>query len=333
MKETMIGIIGGSGYIGSALTEDLSRRFKVRVLDKSPYPREIKAKRVEHQFCDIRRYKEVRQGLADVNVVIHTAVVQIPLINEQKKLGYEVNALGTQNVCKVVSEAPSIKGMILTGTWHVFGEKKLEGTIDEEFGFRPDKVEERAYLYALSKIAQEIIVRFYDKMSSKIYGIIRLGTVLGEGMPKKTAANIFISEGLKGESITPYKHTMHRPMLYVDIKDVCRAFEAYTERILNGKIKKSKNDTSNVVNLCWPHPITIIELACIVREAIIELTRGRLRPKVEVIDKKLPILHTSGDAEKVRIDMSKLEKLLDIRELENPAESIRTIIRARIQET
>ena len=99
---------------------------------------------------------------------------------------------------------------------------------------------------------------------------------------------------------------------------------------LNGKIKKSKNDTSNVVNLCWPHPITIIELACIVREAIIELTRGRLRPKVEVIDKKLPILHTSGDAEKVRIDMSKLEKLLGPEQLKNPRESIISIVRERV---
>jgi len=149
MKEPKIGILGGSGYIGSTLTEYLSKKFKVKVLDKSPYPREIKDKSVEYQFCDIRRFKEVRQGLADVNVVIHTAIVQIPLINEQKKLGYEVNVLGTQNVCKVVSEDHSIKGMVLTGTWHVFGEKKLEGTIGEEFGFRPDKVEERAYLYAL----------------------------------------------------------------------------------------------------------------------------------------------------------------------------------------
>lgn len=70
--------------------------------------------------------------------------------------------------------------------------------IDEEFGFRPDQVETRARLYALSKMAQEAIVRLYDEMSEKIYGVIGMATVLGERMPEKTAANIFISQGIKG---------------------------------------------------------------------------------------------------------------------------------------
>lgn len=330
MKELRIGIVGGSGYIGSSLAEYLSKTYRVRILDKSPFPREIKAGSIEHQFCNILKRKEVKQGFRDVNVVIHAAIVQIPRINEQKKLGYEVNLLGTHNVCKAVNEIPSIKGMILTGTWHVFGEKRLEGTIDEAFGFRPDKVEDRAYLYALSKIAQEIIVRYYDKMSSKIYGSIRLGTVLGEGMPEKTAANIFITKGLKGEPITPYKHTMHRPMLYVDINDVCRAFEAYIKGILSGEVEKGKDSISNIVNLCWPSPITIIELANIVREAIMELTKGKVRPKIEVTDKKLPLLHTSGDAKKVQVDIARLERFLGIKELKNPRESIRRIIRERL---
>lgn len=60
-------------------------------------------------------------------------------------------------------------------------------------------------------------------MSDKIYGIIRMGTVLGVGMPERPATNIFITRGLRGEPITPYKHSMYRPMLYVDIEDVCKA--------------------------------------------------------------------------------------------------------------
>ena len=67
----------------------------------------------------------------------------------------------------------------MCGTWHTIGERDLRGTVDEEFGFRPDKVEKRARLYALSKIAQESIVRYFDEMSEKVFGIIRLGTALG----------------------------------------------------------------------------------------------------------------------------------------------------------
>jgi nucleoside-diphosphate-sugar epimerase len=53
--------------------------------------------------------------------------------------------------------------LIVTGSWHTIGESELTGTINEEFGYRPDKVEERAKLYVLSKIAQETIVRFYKR--------------------------------------------------------------------------------------------------------------------------------------------------------------------------
>jgi UDP-glucose 4-epimerase len=149
-----------------------------------------------------------------------------------------VNVIGTQNVRRAVDENPQMKGVILASSWHTIGESGVEGVIDEEFGFRPDRVEDRARLYALSKIAQESIVRFYDEMSGKVFGIIRMGTVLGDGMPEKTAANIFIERALRGETITPYKHSMYRPMLYVDIEDVCLAYERFAIKILKGDVRR-----------------------------------------------------------------------------------------------
>jgi len=140
--------------------------------------------------------------------------------------------------------------MILASSWHTVGERELKGMINEEFGFRPDKVEDRARLYVLSKIAQESIVRSYDEVSDKIYGIIRMGTVLAEGMPEKTAANIFMERGLKGEAITPYRYSMHRLMLYVNIGDICQAFEIYAKKILSNEIVKSDNSLAHIVNVC-----------------------------------------------------------------------------------
>ena len=238
-----------------------------------------------------------------------------------------MNFLGIQNVCKAVDETPAIKGMIFSGTWHVFGERGLNGTIDETFGFRPDKVEERARLYALSKIAQEVTVRYFDEMSTKIYGLIRMATVLGEGMPEKTAANIFISKGLKGEPITPFKHSMHRPMLYVDINDICRAYDAYATKILNGEIRKEENSLAHVVNLCWPKPITIVELAYMVRDVITKLTVGKIKPRVEILDSGQPVLFEEADKEKLKVDISKVHRLLGIKRLKPPQESIEGITR------
>lgn len=332
MPEYKIGIIGGSGYIGSRIAYSLSKNYAVTVLDMKNPPADLKDK-VEYLHCSVLNYNEVESALHGVDLVIHTAIIQIPLITQEKRMGYEVNFLGTQNVCRIVDKTPSVKGAIFTGSWHVFGERGLNGVIDEEFGYRPDKVEERARLYALSKVGQEVVVRYYDEMSEKIFGVIRMATVLGEGMPEKTAAKIFISRGIKGEPLTPFKHSMYRPMLYVDINDVCKAFGIYAAKILNGEVSKEQNSLSHVVNLCWPDPMTIIELANTVKDAIVKLTRKRLDPKIEIIDEGQPILYDAADKEKLKADISKLERFLGITELTSPKASIERLVRSALLNT
>ena len=331
MVKHKIGIVGGSGFVGLALAEHLSKSFRVKIVDKN-LPESI-SENVEFETCDIRKYEEVERSLSDVNLVIHTAIVQIPLINEQKKLGYEVNILGTQNLCKAADENPSIKGLILTSSWHVFGESGLRGIITEEFGFRPDKVQDRARLYALCKVAQETIVRFYDELSKKIFGVVRMGTVLGDKMPEKTAANLFISKGLKGEAITPYKDSMHRPMLYVDISDVQKGFDSYVKKILNGEIGKVGNSIHHVVNLCWPEPVTILELAEMTKNLIIKWTYGKVKPKIQIVDTGRPSVFASEDKKLMRVDMSKARGFLGLENLVSPHESLEKVIKKRINQT
>jgi hypothetical protein len=65
----------------------------------------------DSKYCSLSESKRGR----------YTAIVQIPLINTQKLLGYSVNIVGTQNICKAVDKNPITKGLILTGTWHTIG--------------------------------------------------------------------------------------------------------------------------------------------------------------------------------------------------------------------
>lgn len=324
-----IAIVGGAGFIGSCLANYLKQHFQIRIIDLKPSLIPLSGN-TEYRHCDIRNIKELKENLDDVDLVIHTAIIQIPLINEQKRLSYEVNVLGTQNICKAVDENPNIKGMLLTGTWHTIGEKELRGLINEEFGFRPDKVEDRARLYTLSKMAQEATVRFYDEMSNKIYGIIRMGTVLGEGMPEKTAANIFIHQGLEGESITPYEHSMHRPMLYVDVSDICKGFGNYVNKILNNTIKKSENSLAHIVNIYYPKPTTILELAQNIRDSIVECTNGKVKPEIVIVDKGIPLWFTKEDKDRIKVNISKVKQFLGLDQLKSPRESIKELIRLRL---
>jgi|Deesub1362A_J573_1020465.scaffolds.fasta_scaffold00355_26 UDP-glucose 4-epimerase len=324
-----IAITGGSGYIGSCLAKNLSKVYNVRILDITGPPAPSN-NRIQFRRCDIRNLEQVKTEVRDVDLVIHTAIVQIPSINHARRLGYEVNVLGTNNVCSAVQESSKTQGLILAGSWHTIGERELEGTIDEEFGFRPDKVEERAKLYALSKIAQECIVRYYDEMSKKIFGVIRMGTVLGDGMPEKTAANIFIENALAGKPLTPFKHSMYRPMLYVDIDDVCIAYQKFVHKILSKEIENNTNSLEHVINVIYPIPITILELAKMVKDAVESYSGGRLKPSIQIVDQGIPTVSLPDDKYKIRANINKALKFLSLKRLKSPRESIQNIVKKRI---
>lgn len=329
MKET-IGITGGSGYIGSSLAKKITESFNIKLIDVRE-PKEKLQKNVCFQQCDVRNYEDVRKAIDAVDLVIHASIIQIPTINEQKKMAYEVNIIGTQNVCRAVEESKRTKGLILSGSWHTIGEKGLKGIINEEFGFRPDKVEDRARLYTLSKMAQEAIVRFYDEMTEKVFGIIRMGTVLGDGMPEKTAANIFIENGLSGKPLTPFKQSMYRPMLYVDIDDICKAYEKFGKKILENNAKQHGNSMQHIFNVYYDQAITIAELAEITKDAIIAQSKSKIRPPINIIDNGQPSTFHKEDKKMIKVDTTKALEFLEIKKLKSPKESIEDLIKSKIK--
>ena len=319
-----VAIVGGSGFIGSSLANHLSNSYEVGILDRCA-PRDFKGRFLA---CDIRDRKSLAENLHGFDLVINTAIIQIPEINVKKRLGYEVNVLGLQNLCEVVEASDSLRGLLHVGSWHVFGEREFSGIIDEEFGFRPDKVEERARVYALCKMAQEAIIRIVEANSNKYYGIIRVGTVLGEGMPKQTAANVFLENALHNQPLTPFKHTQYRPMLYVDIQDVCRAFGILSSKVLTDDFSKD-HIKELIINLMWPKPVTIIGLAGIVRKKVTQLTNGKIKPKIEVLDRNIKPLYSARDKDRCRADVSLARKFLNI-QLTRPEKTIERIIGSRL---
>ena len=320
----------GAGFIGSALAKYLGNYYDVTTFDVNPTPLLLKhVKNVEHRVCDIRYYKEIKDKIGKPKVVVHTAIIQIPAINEIKDYAYEVNVLGTHNICKVIKETNEVLGLILCGSWHVFGEREYKTTVDVSFGYRPDKVEERARLYVISKMLQEGIIRFYNSIvSGKTYAIIRLGTVLGENMPEKTAANIFITNGLQGKTITPFKHTMHRPMLYVAIDDVCKVFKLYIDKIIKGHLPTKPSDNA-IYNLLYPKPVTILELAETIKEAITHHTQGKVTPTIEIVDEGLPTLFSPNEKHTLNVDITKTMNFFGIKKLKNPKETLFEIVKKR----
>lgn len=327
MNDYDVAIVG-SGFVGSSIAQFLKNFLSVKTFDVLPQSTILKDLNIPHELIDITNFNSLKK-IGNPKVIIHSAIIQIPRINEDKNLGYNVNVLGTQNICEWVSQNSSIKGMILISSWHTYGEQQLKGLLQENIGYRPDMVEDRARLYALSKTIQECLVRFYDeKTPEKIFGALKIGTVLGEGMPKGTAANLFIEKAISGEKLTPFKHSMNRPMLYASITDICKATKNFVSLIINQK-KTSNKSIEHVMNIAYPHPISILDLAHIVSDSVIQHTNGKIKPEISIVDQGIDEIGTSTDKDNIELDVSKVQKILNLEKLTSPQEQIDMLIKKK----
>ena len=328
MSDYDVAIIG-SGFVGTSLAYFLKNSLSVKTFDILSQSSLLKDSEIPHEIINITDFNSLNQ-IGNPKVIIHSAIIQIPRINEDKNLGYDVNVKGTQNICELVSQNSSVKGMILISSWHTYGEQQLSGILRENVGYRPDMVEDRARLYALSKTIQECLVRFYDeKTPEKIFGALKIGTVLGEGMPKGTAANLFIEKAISGEKLTPYKHSMNRPMLYASIDDICTATKNFVNLIIEQK-KTSKNSIEHIMNVAYPHPISILDLAHIISNSVSKQTNGKIKPEISIVDQGLDEVGSLTDKDNIELDVSKVQKILNMKKLTSPQEQIDILIKKKL---
>ena len=88
---------------------------------------------------------------------------------------------------------------------------------------------------------------------------------------------------------------------------------------------------SHVVNVCWPEPVTILELAEMMRDAIIKYSNGKIRPEIEIVDRGQPILFTQEDKELIKVDGSKVKSFLGLERMTNPKEILEKLIKERLR--
>ena len=88
---------------------------------------------------------------------------------------------------------------------------------------------------------------------------------------------------------------------------------------------------SHIVNVFYPKPITILELAETIRNIIVELTGGRINPPVEVVDKGIPPLFREDEKDRIKVDVSKALKFLGLEGFTNPKDTLRRIIEKRLK--
>jgi len=279
-------VIGGAGYIGSALLPKLlSEGYQVRLLDlllfgEEPIRDVIPHPRLEIFQADFRRVDAVVAAMHGVDAVVHLgAIVGDPACSIDENLTIEVNVNATHMIADV-AKASKVERFVFASTCSVYGAG--DEILDELSAPAP------LSLYARSKLSCE---RGLETMCDSHFAatILRFGTIYGfSGRIRfDLVVNLLTAKAKFDGEITVHGGDQWRPFLHVDdaarsIMQVLRA----PKQLVNRQIF---NVGSNRQNL------TVRQVAEIIRERV---------PAQMVIN------DTLTDPRDYRVNFSKIEKVL-----------------------
>lgn len=165
----MIKLIGGSGFIGTRLSERFHRnKIDFKIIDKA------KSQSFPNQtiLCDIRHIEKLKQCLEQGDVIINLAAEHRDDVSP-KSLYDDVNVEGAKNIC-AVAEEKGIQTIIFTSSVAVYG-------------FAPRDTDERGEInhfndYGRTKYLAEQVYREWQAKDSanRTLVIIRPTVVFGE---------------------------------------------------------------------------------------------------------------------------------------------------------
>jgi hypothetical protein len=119
-------------------------------------------------------------------------------------------------------------------------------------------------------------------------------------------------------------------MLYVDINDVCNLFSVYVDKIINKEIDVNNGSLENIVNIYWPKPLTIYDLAILIRENVIESTNKKIMPEIEIVDTGTPMMFDEDDKNKMKVDQTRISNFLGSIKLTDPKTTLNRLIKSKI---
>lgn len=220
-------VIGGAGYIGSALLPKLlAKGYQVRLLDlliygTKPIEEIINHPNLEIMQADFRQVDKVVEAMRNVDAIVHLgAIVGDPACALDEELTIEVNLMATRMVAEV-GKGSNVSRFIFASTCSVYGANPE--TLDEHSSLNP------VSLYARSKIASEQVL---TSMASPSFGptSLRFGTIYGlSGRTRfDLVVNLLTAQALVDHRITIFGGNQWRPFVHVDdaAEAVLRTLEA-----------------------------------------------------------------------------------------------------------
>jgi nucleoside-diphosphate-sugar epimerase len=213
-------VIGGAGYIGSALVQKLlNLGLQVSVLDAMHFGEDTLARVAGHPDLtlireDFRHIEALTRAVSGVGSVIHLGgLVGDPACAVDTDLTVDVNVTATK-VISEIAKARGVRRFIFASSCSVYG--ACDDIVDEESHFNPQS------LYARSKVASEAVLR---ALNSRDFSVtcLRFATIYGiSGRTRfDLVVNLLCAKAVRDGVITVYGADQWRP--FVHVEDVARA--------------------------------------------------------------------------------------------------------------
>ena len=244
-EEKVVLVVGGAGYIGSALVRKLIEAGrKVRVLDKlvygdGPLQGVLGHPNLELKVGDCRNIQDVVGAVRGADAVIHlAAIVGDPACEQDHKTALEINYAATRMLVEV-AKGHGVSRLIFASSCSVYGATDI--IMDENSAVHPIS------LYGQTKVDSELAL-LAAQTTTFHPTILRLATVFGLSYRPRfdLVVNLLTAKAYKEALITIFNGQQWRPFIHV--KDVAAGFvkvlESPIERV-SGQIFNLGDDRLN----------------------------------------------------------------------------------------
>jgi nucleoside-diphosphate-sugar epimerase len=301
-------VIGGAGYIGSALLPRLlAEGYRVRLLDAFLYSEDPIREVLDHpglelQRGDFRSVDAVVRACRDMDVVIHLGgIVGDPACSVDQQLTIDVNLSATRMIAEV-AQGMGVRRLVFASTCSVYGAS--DAILDEKSTLNP------VSLYARTKLASERVLLDLHERSPNAMAvtILRFSTIFGFSgrLRFDLVVNLLTAQAVNNRSITVKGGDQWRPFVHVydAAESVLLAVKAPVE-VIDGEIFSVGSNANN-------H--TIREVGQIVHSLV---------PQAELLD-----LPADGDRRNYRVNFDKIERKLGFRAAWSVQQGVQQVITA-----
>lgn len=267
-----VGIIGGSGFIGSYVTKrflengyqvkvsstDISKKEKYAHLSALP-----NAGNMEIAPLDVRDINQLQAFAKGCDIIIHGGTpFQLNVEDPQRDL-FDPTVKGTENFLKVINETPGIKKVVLIASvaaWNTdfplpAAGKSFTDSFDEnETRFTSDQ----SHPYCLAKyIANQTVEQFIKSHPDLPYEISTVSPVMvmGKSLSNRedstsTGIQFLVKNKIAPDEFFQSFYDNDIPFTVVDVEDVATAtFKAATKNGLHGKDYLLTSETYKVSDI------------------------------------------------------------------------------------